>query len=388
MKTRRCKSVDKVRILHCADLHIGSNLSSLGRKASARKAELKNTLIRILREAKAEPVDLFLVPGDLFDSVSISEQTLEEIRDAFQETAPVRILIAPGNHDPFTEDSPYHREGFWPENVFIFKGELDYIEIEDKKTRIWGAAFQSSYERTGLLREPVLPEDDWVNICLMHGTLVGKGQGSDYNPVTREAIARSGFDYLALGHIHERMEPEKEGETVFAYPGCPEGRGFDELGEKGYYFGEVGKGYAKLKFRPISRRQNIEIKVDVSSVLSSREAAKLIETKLKERCGEDYRENLYKVILTGSVPERASVRPEELKALLPDLYYLKIRDLTEIEFDISSVSQETTLRGIFMRKLLEQAEKHSDDPKKYREIQMALKLGLKSFTNEVTYYEN
>ena len=64
----------------------------------------------------------------------------------------------------------------------------------------------------------------------LHGDALNAG--SPYNAVTREQIAASGLCYLALGHIHEKSGLQRAGETFYAWPGCPMGRGFDELGQK------------------------------------------------------------------------------------------------------------------------------------------------------------
>ena len=66
-----------------------------------------------------------------------------------------------------------------------------------------------------------------------------------YDPIRKEEIAASGLAYLALGHIHKRTEPLTFGGTVCAWPGCPEGRGFDELGEKGFYAGTLERQPAR-----------------------------------------------------------------------------------------------------------------------------------------------
>ena len=54
------------------------------------------------------------------------------------------------------------------------------------------------------------------------------------------------------------------GRTTFAYPGCPEGRGFDELGEKGFLFGEVGPDGADMAFVPFARRHYQILRADVT----------------------------------------------------------------------------------------------------------------------------
>lgn len=86
------------------------------------------------------------------------------------------MAIAPGNHDPFTEDSTYLIKDFWPENVIFFKSELERIEIESLGVRLFGASFTESCEVTPMLKNITFPKDEIINICVLHGELVASNQ--------------------------------------------------------------------------------------------------------------------------------------------------------------------------------------------------------------------
>ena len=202
---------DSVRILHCADLHLGASHISLGPRSRARRTEFRNTFHRITELATKEEVNLLLVAGDLFDLPVVPEDICIEVRDAFAALAPLRIAVCSGNHDPATSDSVYLREGFWPDNVTIFSAGMRIEEFPEIGVRLVGAGFTGAYSPHTQLRRMVLPEDGLLNIGLMHGTIVSEGQGSDHNPITVRQIENSGLDYLALGHIHTRKEPARAG---------------------------------------------------------------------------------------------------------------------------------------------------------------------------------
>ena len=59
---------DRVKILHCADLHIGAELSFLKNNAASRQAEILNTLKKITRICSGQGIELLIIAGDLFDS--------------------------------------------------------------------------------------------------------------------------------------------------------------------------------------------------------------------------------------------------------------------------------------------------------------------------------
>ena len=55
-------------------------------------------------------------------------------------------------------------------------------------------------------------------------------------------LKEKNIDYLALGHIHEYSQGQIDLRGKYAYSGCLEGRGFDELGEKGFILIDVSDG--------------------------------------------------------------------------------------------------------------------------------------------------
>ena len=82
--------------------------------------------------------------------------------------------------------------------------------------------------------------------------------------MTLKDVEQSGADYLALGHVHAFGGVQQAGRTFWAYPGCPEGRGFDELGDKGFLTGTVEPGQVKLTFVPFARHRYQWLTADVT----------------------------------------------------------------------------------------------------------------------------
>ena len=74
-----------------------------------------------------------------------------------------------------------------------------------------------------------------INILITHCDLDGaKNNDTRYNPVSKTMLHSLGFDYVALGHIHKRMQDEE-----IVYPGSLVSLGFDELGQHGMILGEI-----------------------------------------------------------------------------------------------------------------------------------------------------
>lgn len=372
-----------IKFLHCADIHIGASESFLGVNAPRRRSETLLTFEKILDVAKAQEVDIVLIAGDLFDSNHIEEELVERVFEGFKQISPTPVVITAGNHDPLTADSPYvtHR---LPSNVHVFSGEGGSINFEDLSLNVYGKSFTGAYMKASS-RFPVPATQDTFNIAVIHGDTNGD-INSDYNGITSGFIENSSMDYLALGHIHRRSELQQKGQTFFAYSGCPEGQGFDELGVKGVYVGTLQKGECSLEFVPVCHRQHLVLEIDISACQDSSEITPLILSKLCEI--PDYRNQLYKIVLRGSISEGFNIPLNEIAARLSnEVYFIKLRDATLVKADIETISREKSLKGVFVRKILELQEKAIDDKEK-KKLQLALDIGLRAFNSEVKYRDD
>jgi len=379
--------MDGIKILHAADFHIGSSKSGLKESAYSGSEEIKNTFFKVLNLCRTESVDFLLIAGDLFDTPFVDSDTFAEISDAMTQISDTIIAISPGNHDCACPGSVYLKNSF-PKNVVIFTSFTEYFDFTDKNVRLFGAAFTDRFERIPLLSGRLETNPDMINICVLHGEVISSLSESQYNPITQSAIKESGLDYLALGHIHKRSEIEKSGNTFYSYCGCPDGRGFDEDGSRGIYMGTVQKGKCSLKYVQLSSRQYIFHETDISDCESSVRISSKILAQLKERFPDTFDKNLYRVSLTGTLQSPFSPSIVQIESALgEDLLYIKITDRTEADLkDIKNIAKESSLRGIFVQKILEMS--NSADPKDAEIYHKALKIGLKAFEREVTLGDN
>ena len=90
----------------------------------------------------------------------------------------------------------------WPENVYIFKGELEKVEIRRFKLVVWGAAFNKKYEKRTLIRNVEI-DNSRINLMVIHGEISNNISENIYNPIYLEDIKKSGMEYIAVGHRHE-----------------------------------------------------------------------------------------------------------------------------------------------------------------------------------------
>lgn len=330
-----------LKFIHAADFHLDSAFGALSaRQAAARRRESRELALRLANYVNSHGVELVLLAGDLFDSGSAFRETGEQLGAALGQMQ-AQVFVAPGNHDWVGPGSPWLTAD-WPENVHIFReNRLTAAELPDWNLTIHGAGFTAPEQVSGLLTGFTAPEDGRVHIGLLHGEL--DPAEARYDPIRKEEIAASGLAYLALGHIHKRTEPMTFGRTLCAWPGCPEGRGFDELGEKGFYEGTVDGESVSLTFVPFARRRYEILEVDVTG--QSPRAA--VEAALPADTAQD----LYRILLTGETGE-GGVDAAALQEALADRFYaLEIRDHTRMAEDIWSRAEEDSLRGLFLREL-------------------------------------
>ncbi len=373
-----------VKILHLADLHIGAAVSGLGTRAESRRAETLITFERIIALAKAQKVDILLIAGDLFHSNRIEKSFIDRVFECFALIPEIKIVFAAGNHDPLSFESPFTTREL-PDNLHILDTEDSFIEFPALSTRVYGKSFKEVY-MAGSRRFSLETDDNFINIMCIHGELKAD-LNSNYNPLTAEFIENCGMDYVALGHIHKRTEIGKIGNTYCAYCGCGEGQGFDELGQKGVYLGEVSKTGCDLQFVPTAKRMHIAENVDISDVLSSTEIADKILETLRDKYSDSFADNLYKIVLTGSIDEQTVINLAEIESRLNEfLYFAKVRNKTQLAIDLEVLAQEKTLKGIFVKKMLEKLDSASDEEKP--QITAALQLGLRAFNTEVAYDED
>ena len=361
--------MNRLRILHTADLHMDSPFEGLGAaKATVRRREQRDLLGRIALLAAEEKVDLVLFSGDLLDSDNTFYETGEELIRALRQIR-VPMFIAPGNHDFYSERSPYARLKL-PENIHIFsENEIRCVDCGALGFRVYGAAFTD--RRSGpLLRGFHAERTEGVyNILCLHGE-VGV-RDSIYDPISEEDVKQSGMDYAALGHVHKASGLCRAGATWYAWPGCPEGRGFDETGEKTLNLIELEGENCTLRPVSVAGRRYETMAVDVSET----DPLLAVHTQLPDETVRD----IYRIILRGETDA-----PPDLGKLYDNLseffFELQLRDETRLRRSVWERSGDDSLRGLFLLKLRERYDAASSEAERLH-IEQAARWGLAAIDN-------
>lgn len=345
-----------LRVLHAADFHLDTPFRSLPpREAQERRADQRKTLEALRDLALEQQVDLVLLAGDLFDAREVYPETLEALTRTLGQL-PCPVVIAPGNHDYYSDQSLYARS-IWPDNVRIFTTEaVTSFSFPELGATVYGCAFTAPFRESDPLVGFSAGEGDTLNLGVFHGEV---GKAGRYAPIAPESLAKSGLAYVALGHVHARSPILEDGPTPWAYPGCTQGRGFDELGEKGYYLVELSQdGGLSWRFCPLPGPRYRELSLPLPGDLAGALAG--------------YENDYVRLTLTGEgeAPDLSALQAE-LEGLCR---VLELRDETVRPQDLWARMGEDTLTGHFLREMAGRLERASaeDRPR----LEQALRYGM------------
>ena len=325
-----------MRLIHCADIHLSSRFSSrhFVDKSGERKAELRNAFVRMLDYGRAVGVKAVLLCGDVFDSNRPIREDKEFFYKAIRAFDDMTFYYLRGNHDTsasYMEELP-NLKTFTPDGwtTYDLGGGLTVSGIE-----MTGKNAASLYASLSL-------SEGKTNIVMLHGA-PGSSVGKDL--VCLNKLKQKRISYLALGHIHRRAEGEIERGVPYVMPGCLEGRGFDEDGEKGFYLIDTDGGKVSYRFVENSQRVVRIQEIDISEAKDLFDVREIVRGSVK--CE---RSDIVRVVLTGETDFECDGMEEDVRAALSDMcWYIDVKDKTRPKLDLTAAEGDLSLRGEFMR---------------------------------------
>ena len=320
-----------MKFIHCSDIHLDSKMERnlTGAQARERNAEVCATFARMAAFAAEQGVTAVLVAGDLFDTERTTAQTVGFVLDTIRNVPNVDFLYLRGNHDASAFEG-------WdtPDNFKTFGDGWTYHRYGD--VVIAGMELEADYD--GL----TLPGET-VNIVTLHGqTSTQPGEELIALPL----LKRKNIDYLALGHIHSYQTGKLDDRGTWCYCGCLEGRGFDELGQKGFVLVNVENRTVCHEFIPFARRTLEEVAMDITDLVT---VSQILAAAEKESAGIPA-ENLVKITLTGTYTLETQKDLQFLKKMLEGrFWFLKIKDESRLKIEKESYEHDLSLKGEFIR---------------------------------------
>jgi len=354
-----------MKFVHIADMHLDTPFTLLSDRANLgeiRRLDQRKAFKKMVEYIKENKIPYLFICGDLYDHEYIRESTINFINECFKEISDTTIYITPGNHDPYLKNSFYNKF-YWNENVHIFDSRLSVFELDG--IDIYGYGFDDFYYTNNELENAKLKDQSKINILVAHGTLNASNTlEKDYNPISERIINEKGFDYVALGHIHKLDYNTKDNQKI-VYPGSTVSLGFDELGEHGMIVGNIEKGKLDLEFVSLDTKEFVVREVDVTEMLDLDELATNINNMM-------FAENTYyKISLIGR--RNFDIDLYKLNKLLLCNNILKVKDYTKMNYDLEKISKENTLKGLFVKEII---EKMGSNPEDLEVLENALEIGF------------
>lgn len=225
-----------IRVAHLADLHIGSALRGLadypGAPAIDRREAPYEALSAAVHRIAGGGYDAVLIAGDVFDRRHADARALAACQDALGAVheAGLRTVVVSGNHD--AETPLPHKLNLPPSVRWLGADAPESVTWPDLGITVHGQSVAVPDERRDLAAGFPRAIPGAVNIGLLHTSLHGAWSRRICAPADPLTLARAGYDYWALGHVHHRLVP---GAGAFAvYPGNTHARGPDEPGGRGF----------------------------------------------------------------------------------------------------------------------------------------------------------
>ena len=347
-----------MKFIHCADIHLGSRISSFPKEISdGIKLDLLNTFKRTVAYAKSNGIKVIALSGDVFDSDKPFKKDKDFFFSVVKNNPDIDFLYLRGNHDILASG-----EAEFP-NLKRFTDEWTSYTFGDA---VFSGIEMNRGNCTSLYSTLSLEKDKY-NIVMLHGQ-TANSVGKDM--VNLSKLRGKNIDYLALGHVHEYSSGALDERGVWAYSGCLSGRGFDEVGQKGFIVCDTSA--RTHTFIPFAERVIYETAVDISDIADAYSAYLKVKGEIAFEKG-----GIYRVNLTGEVNFETESLSEDLeKYLARECLYIGVKDRTRKKIDITAYEGDLSLRGEFVRSVYADGGLSEEDKLKI------ISYGLKALKGE------
>lgn len=328
-----------MKFIHIADVHWGMNPDNDKPWSRDRTQAIKDTFAEVIRQAKVRDVDCLFIAGDLFHRQPLLRD-LKELNYLFSTIPGVRVVIIAGNHDRIRSSSALMSFQWCPNVAFIMEDELTSVFFEELNTEVTGFSYHTSEITESRLNNIKAPATPRIHVLMAHG-----GDAA-HLPLDKSQLSRSGFAYVALGHIHK---PELASDYSYAYPGSLEPLDKTETGQHGMIVGEISPStfrVSSLEFVPLAQAQYIPLVVHVTPATTNGELSTRISDEIQKRGME----HIYRFRIRGM---RDPDIEFDFEPLMRRMQVIEVIDESEPQYDFSRLFAEhpSDMIGFYIRAL-------------------------------------
>ncbi|MDJ0932950.1 DNA repair exonuclease [Breoghania sp.] len=296
------------RFIHTADIHLDSPLKSLALRnpdlANLIGAATRTAFSRTVDLARDKQVDALLIAGDLYDGAQTSMKTALFLSAelARLHEAGIKTFLIRGNHDAASRITC---ELTLPDSVTTFSGRAEAVTLETDApfdVAVHGISFNQPHAPESLLDKFKPPVEGAINIAMLHTSLGGAPGHNPYAPCQPAELEAMGFDYWALGHIHQRSVQCTKATIVM--PGIPQGRDIGEAGAKSVNLVTISDDCSiTVKERVIAPAQFERVAIDLTGIEDWADMVAALERALRAARTEAVCDHLVaRLDLSGETP--------------------------------------------------------------------------------------
>jgi len=343
-----------LKILHTADIHLGTKFSGLGNKGASQREQLRTTFKNVIATAIDEGVNIVLIAGDLFDANQQSQRNVDLVIEQFNLLGSnnIPVCLIPGTHDSLDSSSIYRKVDFEGKcsNLKIFADEdISYKEYPGLDLTVYGKPNLSNRSYVSPLKGLKRLTSSKFHIAMAHGSLYIPDKIAEDDHVFKlEEVRASGMDYLALGHWHRFYRCSEKPPAW--YSGPPEW--IPDQRERGAVLlvSLSDAGEVEVEPKMLGLRDYGEVEIDMSEIQDL--------AKLKARISEGANQNLVrKATIKGLRDAELIVNPEGLEAELGEkFFYLSVVDESHPKLEEVTEDEERLIRNRFIKLMKGQIE--------------------------------
>lgn len=296
--------------IHAADLHLGSPFQGLALKdaaiASVFVEASRKAFSTLVGQAIERQVDFLLIAGDVYDGDWKDNKIgLFFNREmARLERAGIPVYLLRGNHDAA---SVITKTITLPANVHEFPtNKPGSVQLEALRVALHGQGFaeRSANDNLALSYPPAVP--GWFNIGILHTSLTGREPHAPYAPCSTDDLRSRGYDYWALGHVHEFEVVASDPLVIF--PGNLQGRSIRERGAKGAVLVTVEDGRISHERLIVDEARFAQADIEIDPEDDQAAILRRVEQAVQPLAGEMAgRMTALRVRLSGVTPLQATI---------------------------------------------------------------------------------
>ncbi|WP_456385067.1 metallophosphoesterase family protein [Desulfolithobacter sp.] len=270
--------------LHCADIHLDSplrNLTLREQDGSVIRTAVRRAFDDLVQLALDQQVAFVLIGGDLYDGAWKDYHTGLYFINHMQRLgrSGIRVFLVSGNHDAASRITTALR---LPDNVVLYAtSRAETVVLEETGVAVHGRGYGRRAVTDNLALSYPEPVAGMFNIGLLHTGLSGRPGHEPYAPCSVEDLVSRGYDYWALGHVHQREVVHQDPWIVF--PGNIQGRHIREDGPRGATLVTVENGkVTAVEHHDLDHVRWSRCRVDLTACISLDKVLEQIEARLAE----------------------------------------------------------------------------------------------------------